>query len=68
MKILKVHDDVHRELKIEAANDCRPMEALSSDLLDAAIELKRRGKLKFRPREEAPAEVATVTKRKPAGK
>lgn len=56
MKILKVHEDTHRELKIEAAQDGRSMEGLSSDLIDAALELKRKKKLRLVPRaDEEPA-------------
>jgi hypothetical protein len=64
MKVIKVFESAHRELKIESATSGIPMEVLSSDLLTGAIEQRRKGKLKQSGAEAAPAKKPRKPSRK----
>jgi len=49
MKTLKVYDEVHREVKSEAAKTGRPVPNMGSALLRAALDLLHEGKIELPP-------------------
>ncbi|MBK1883690.1 hypothetical protein JIN85_14830 [Luteolibacter pohnpeiensis] len=47
MKSLKVYDDVHRDIKVEAARSGRTTTNLASELMRAGLKAVKAGKLKL---------------------
>ncbi|MCW1921287.1 hypothetical protein OKA05_01910 [Luteolibacter arcticus] len=60
MKKLLIHDEVHREVKAEAARQGRSVPDTGSELLATALDLLREGKIEFPP-QPAPEPAAATT-------
>jgi plasmid stability protein len=56
MKTLKVYNDIHREVKVEAARSGRSSTNLASELLRWALQQAKKGKVAL---EKLPSEEAT---------